>query len=168
MPESLPRSVVDLSVPQPQQQKTGPRQLPHFPVFMAPEYSPTSRTLPKPPTKPLSSPNVHPKNRPSVFIGDFQPPSEEVYERDLDESVTGASSGGTSPTPAADKLVLASGGLKRKSPVRVVTSGHGRKLWESKVEEITAKLAEDPSLVLSVLAESPSEPKRAFHQKQSR
>lgn len=115
-------------------------------------------------------------------LGDFFP------GHDLDEPVIEASSGGTSPTsaevaqpfPTPDRR-------KHKKSIRVVANEHKRKLdrtsritsannanmlrkrstklWGSKVEEVTAEQFKSTPSVLSTPTESPSEPKRAFHQR---
>ena len=190
-PIGLPRLVVNPGVPRPQQQNiSGLRQLPHAPVFVTPEHIPASRTLPKPPTKPPSLLNAHPKNRTSVFIEDFRLSAGEVYERpggfyNLDDPVIKERSGGTPPTPTVGELFPTLDRQKHKTSTRGVTDGHGRalhptfgvtsvgkaapllKYWKGETEGITAERVGDASLALSTLAESPSEPKRVFHQKQS-
>jgi len=117
-------------------------------------------------------------------LGDFFP------EHDLDEPVIEASSGGTSPTSAeAAQPFPTPDRRKHKKSIRVVANEHKRKLdrtsritsannanmlrkrstklWGSKVEEVTAEQVKNASSALSTPAESPSEPKRAFHRKQS-
>ena len=118
-------------------------------------------------------------------LGDFFP------EHDLDEPVIEASSGGTSPTSAeAAQPFPTPDRRKHKKSIRVVANEHKRKLdrtsritsannanmlrkrstklWGSKVEEVTAEQVKNASSALSTPAESPSEPKRAFHGKLSR
>ena len=114
-------------------------------------------------------------------LGDFFP------GHDLDEPVIEASSGGTSPTSAeAVQPFPTPDRRKHKKSIRVVANEHKRKLdrtsripsaqnanvnrkrstklWGSKVEEVTAEQFKSSASALSTPAESPSEPKRAFHQ----
>ena len=188
--KSLPRLVVDPGVPQHHQQRSsGPTPLPQLPSFMPPEYPPATRRPPKPPTKPSGSYNrtsvFNEDFRPPAEemyerLGDFFP------EHDLDEPVIEASSGGTSPTSAeAAQPFPTPDRRKPKKSIRVVANEHKRKLdrtsritsannvnmlrkrstklWGSKVEEVTADQVKNASSALSTPAESPSEPKRAFH-----
>ena len=192
--KSLPRLVVDSGTPQVQSQKSsGPAPLPQVPTFMPPEYPPATRRPPKPPTKPLFNLHASHRTsvfnedfRPPAEemyerLGDFFP------GHDLDEPVIEASSGGTSPTSAeAAQPFPTPDRRKHKKSIRVVANEHKRKLdrtsritsannanmlrkrstklWGSKVEEVTAEQFKGASSALSTPAESPSEPKRMFHQ----
>ena len=115
-------------------------------------------------------------------LGDFFP------GHDLDEPVIEASSGGTSPTSAEAAQPFPTPDRRRhKKSIRVVANEHKRKLdrtsripsannanmlrkrstklWGSKVEEVTAEQFRNGPSALSTPIESPSEPKRAFHQR---
>lgn len=191
--KSLPRLVVDSGAPQVQlQESSGPTPLPQIPTFMPPEYPPATRRPPKPSTKPPFNATANnrisvfnedfrpPAEEMYERLGDFFP------GHDLDEPVIEASSGGTSPTSAeAAQPFPTPDRRKHKKSIRVVANEHKRKLdrtsripsannanmmrkrstklWGSRVEEVTVEQMKNASSALSTPAESPSEPKRAFH-----
>lgn len=193
--KSLPRLVVDPGAPQIHPQKSsGPAPLPQVPQVPPPEYPPAVRRPQKPPTKPsFGVPPNHrtsvfnvdfrpPAEEMYERLGDFFP------GHDLDEPVIEASSGGTSPTSAETAQPFPTPDRrKHKKSIRVVAYEHKRKLdrtsritsannanmlrkrstklWGGRMEEVTAEQSKNSSPALSTPAESPSEPKRAFHRR---
>ena len=156
------------------QKLSGPRPLLSPPVH-PPEYPPASRTPAKPPTKPPSSPGVDPDNRTSVSNENVQQPGGRLGvsfpEHDLNEPVIETSSGGTSSivTDTAQPF-RAPGERGPETLIRMEPEflpKRSTKLWGSEMEEVTTGQAEDALPTLPRLAVSPSEPKRASHQRQS-
>ena len=179
--KSLPRLMTNPGVSRPQQQNlTGPKPFSQARLFVLPEHPPTPRALPESSsTKRPSSLNPHLNNETGVFNQEFQLPVGK-YERlknftpvnDLDEPIIGASSDGTSPTPAeAARPFPTPDRRKHKKPTRVSDRTSMLRqvtgLWGGEADDITTEQSEDVSSALSTSAESPSRPKREFYQKQS-
>ena len=180
MPESLPRSAMDPGVFQSQGEGGA---LPGY-------YLPATRTLPKPPTKPLptgppptkplSSLKAHPKIRASALTKGLRLPVEERHvnffpERSSDGLVIWTGPDRMSPTPAMKKLFPTLSGRKYEisthtglDPTFGITSAGNPPKFRSELSDSIAQRAEDTPSVPSTLGESPSKPKRMPHQKQFR